>query len=145
MAKWSWLALPRDPAKKLMICHLDGGFLTSYFPYPWKDLSQYKLLILLTYQQFSGHLWLNYDQHFENMQQHPGSPTGQPGRCNCIISMLQESRLMDIRGSPPTCHSTFKAHAPKLILSMSLTETAPNVPPLSISSSSSSGCVSPSG
>ena len=35
---------------------------------------------------------------------------------------------MDIRGSPPNCHSTFKAHAPKLILSMSLTETAPNIP-----------------
>ena len=34
---------------------------------------------------------------------------------------------MDIPGSPPTCHSTFKAHAPKLILSMSLTETAPNI------------------
>ena len=60
------------------------------------------------------------------MQQRPGSLTGQPWKCNCIIkiSMLQESRLMDIRGSPPTCHSTFKAHAPEHILSMSLTETA---------------------
>lgn len=28
--------------------------LTSYFPHHWKDLSQYKLLILQTYQQFSG-------------------------------------------------------------------------------------------
>ena len=35
--------------------------LTSYFPHRWKDQSQYKLLILRTYQQFSGCVWLNYD------------------------------------------------------------------------------------
>ena len=38
--------------------------LTSYFPHRWKDLSQYKLLILRTYQQFSGRVWLNYDRSF---------------------------------------------------------------------------------
>lgn len=38
--------------------------LTSYFPHRWKDLSQYKLLILWTYQQFSGRVWLNYDRAF---------------------------------------------------------------------------------
>ena len=37
---------------------------TSYFPHRWKDLSQYKLLILWTYQQFSGRVWLNYDRAF---------------------------------------------------------------------------------
>ena len=44
--------------KKIDDISLGGAFLTLYFPYRWKDLSQYKLLILLTYQQFSGHLWL---------------------------------------------------------------------------------------
>ena len=38
--------------------------LTSYFPHRWKDLSQYKLLILRTYQQFNGPVWLNYDRAF---------------------------------------------------------------------------------
>lgn len=38
--------------------------LTSYFPHRWKDQSQYKLLILRTYQQFSGCVWLNYDRAF---------------------------------------------------------------------------------
>lgn len=38
--------------------------LTSYFPHHWKDLSQYKLLILQTHQQFSGRVWLNYDRAF---------------------------------------------------------------------------------
>ena len=28
--------------------------LTSHFPHRWRDLSQYKLLILRTYQQFSN-------------------------------------------------------------------------------------------
>ena len=38
--------------------------LAFYFPHCWKDLSQYKLLILRTYQQFSGRVWLNYDRAF---------------------------------------------------------------------------------
>jgi len=38
--------------------------LIPYFPHPWKDLSWYKLLILRTYQQFSGRVWLNYDRVF---------------------------------------------------------------------------------
>ena len=38
--------------------------LMSYFPYRWKDLTSYKLLILRTYRQFSGRVWLAYDQAF---------------------------------------------------------------------------------
>ena len=38
--------------------------LTSYFPNHWLDITQYKLLILRTYRQFSGRVWLNYDQAF---------------------------------------------------------------------------------
>ena len=38
--------------------------LTSYFPQRRKDLSQYKLLILRTYHQFGGRVWLNYDRAF---------------------------------------------------------------------------------
>ena len=38
--------------------------LTSYFPHHWKDLTSYKLLILRTYRQFSGRVWLAYDQAF---------------------------------------------------------------------------------
>ena len=35
--------------------------LTCFFPHPSKDLLQYKLLILRTYWQFSGKVWLAYD------------------------------------------------------------------------------------
>ena len=38
--------------------------LVSYFPTRWKDLTQYKLLILRTYRHFSGRVWLAYDQAF---------------------------------------------------------------------------------
>ena len=38
--------------------------LTSYFPHRWKDLTSYKLLILRTYCQLSGHVWLANDQAF---------------------------------------------------------------------------------
>ena len=38
--------------------------LTSYFPHRWKDLTSYKLLILPTYRQFSGRVWMAYDQAF---------------------------------------------------------------------------------
>ena len=38
--------------------------LTSYFPHRWKDLTFYKLLILCKYRQFSGRVWLAYDQAF---------------------------------------------------------------------------------
>ena len=36
--------------------------LASHFPHHWRDLSQYKLLILRTYRQFSGKVWLVYDR-----------------------------------------------------------------------------------
>ena len=48
--------------------------LTSYFPHRWKDLTSYKLLILRTYRQFSGHVWLAYDQAF---RQHASTMNGQ--------------------------------------------------------------------
>ena len=38
--------------------------LTSHFPHRWKDLTSYKLLILRTYRQFSGCVWLAYNQAF---------------------------------------------------------------------------------
>ena len=38
--------------------------LTSYFPNRWLDITQYKLLILRTYRQFSGRVWLAYEQAF---------------------------------------------------------------------------------
>ena len=38
--------------------------LTFYFPPRWKDLTSYKLFILRTYRQFSGRVWLAYDQAF---------------------------------------------------------------------------------
>ena len=38
--------------------------LTSHFPHHWKDLISHKLLILCTYRQFSGRVWLAYDQVF---------------------------------------------------------------------------------
>ena len=37
---------------------------TSHFPHRWQDLTQYKLLILRTYRQFNGRVWLAYDQAF---------------------------------------------------------------------------------
>ena len=36
----------------------------SSFPNRWKDLTQYKLLILRTYRHFSGRVWLAYNQAF---------------------------------------------------------------------------------
>ena len=36
----------------------------SYFPNRWLDITQYKLLILRTYRQFSGRVWLTYEQAF---------------------------------------------------------------------------------
>ena len=38
--------------------------LTSHFPHRWKDLRQYKLLLLCTYQQFVNRVWLAYDRAF---------------------------------------------------------------------------------
>lgn len=38
--------------------------MTTYFPYWWKYLMAYKLLILRTYHQFSGRVWPHYDQAF---------------------------------------------------------------------------------
>ena len=38
--------------------------LTSYFPQRWRDLLQYKLLIIRTYRLFSGKAWLSYDLAF---------------------------------------------------------------------------------
>lgn len=38
--------------------------LVLHFPHRWKDLLQYQLLILQTYRQFSGRVWLSYDQAF---------------------------------------------------------------------------------
>ena len=38
--------------------------LLSYFPHRWKDLLQYQLLILRTFRQFSGWVWLSYHPAF---------------------------------------------------------------------------------
>ena len=36
----------------------------SRFSHQWRDLTQYKLLILLTYHHFSGQVWLDFDRAF---------------------------------------------------------------------------------
>ena len=38
--------------------------LTSHFPYRWRDLMSYKLLILRTHRQYTGRVWLAYDKAF---------------------------------------------------------------------------------
>ena len=38
--------------------------LTKTFPHHWNVLMAYKLLILWTYQEFGGRVWLSYDQAF---------------------------------------------------------------------------------
>ena len=38
--------------------------MTTYFPHRWRDLTAYKLLILRTYRQLSGRVWLQYDKAF---------------------------------------------------------------------------------
>lgn len=38
--------------------------IASSFPHRWRDLTAYKLLILRTYRQFGGQVWLNYDLAF---------------------------------------------------------------------------------
>lgn len=38
--------------------------LTTHFPHSWKDLCQYQLLILRTFQQFGNRVWLAYDRAF---------------------------------------------------------------------------------
>ena len=38
--------------------------LTSHFPHRWKDLLHYQLLLLRTYRQFAGRVWLAYDLAF---------------------------------------------------------------------------------
>ena len=37
----------------------------SFFPHRSRDLLQYKLLILRTYRQLSGKVWLAYDRAFQ--------------------------------------------------------------------------------
>jgi len=41
-----------------------SSIVASHFPRRSKDLSQYKLLILRTYRQFGGKVWLSYDKAF---------------------------------------------------------------------------------
>ena len=38
--------------------------LTKTFPHRWNDLMAYKLLILRTYREFGGRVWLSYDRAF---------------------------------------------------------------------------------
>ena len=38
--------------------------LVTHFPHRWKDLCQYQLLILRTFQQFGNRVWLAYDRAF---------------------------------------------------------------------------------
>ena len=38
--------------------------LVLYFPHCWKDFLTYQLLILRTYRQFSGRVWLSYNRAF---------------------------------------------------------------------------------
>ena len=38
----------------------------SRFPNDWRDLTNYKLLILRTYRQYAGRVWLSYDTSFRD-------------------------------------------------------------------------------
>ena len=38
--------------------------LTYFFPRHWRDLTEYVLVILRTYRQFAGRVWLSYHQPF---------------------------------------------------------------------------------
>ena len=38
--------------------------LATHFPWRWRDLTLYKLLILRTYRKFQGNAWLAYDRAF---------------------------------------------------------------------------------
>ena len=53
-----------DIATWLEVFSIYSLVLTSHFPHQWKDLCQYKLLILRTYQQFSNPVRLAYDPAF---------------------------------------------------------------------------------
>lgn len=41
-----------------------SSVLISHFPQRWKDLNQYKLLILRTFRQYAGRVWHSYDVAF---------------------------------------------------------------------------------
>ena len=41
-----------------------SSVLISHFPQRWKDLNQYKLLILRTFRQYLGRVWHSYDVAF---------------------------------------------------------------------------------
>ena len=43
---------------------IHSNVLTSHFPHRWKDLCQYKFLLLRTYLQFINRVWLAYDRAF---------------------------------------------------------------------------------
>ena len=47
---------------------LNGSFNCYSFPSRWKDLNQYKLLIIQTVKHFSEKSWLNYDIAFRKEQ-----------------------------------------------------------------------------
>ena len=98
--------------------------LTSYFPHRWKDLTSYKLLILRTYRQFSGRVWLAYDQAFRqhaaatklvdwstmNVQLHNFHTAGASvhSGSGCSLSELPETSVAD--SSQVICWSWNRGH-----------------------------------
>ena len=98
--------------------------LTSYFPHRWKDLTSYKLLILRTYRQFSGRVWLAYDQAFRqhaaatklvdwstmNVQLHNFHAAGASvhSGSGCSLSELPETSVAD--SSQVICWSWNRGH-----------------------------------
>ena len=61
--------------------------LTSYFPHHWKDLTSYKLLILRTYHQFSGRVWLAYNPAFASTLRGRSLWTSRPWMFSFTIFM----------------------------------------------------------
>ena len=59
-----WKHIITDTASWMEAFSIFYLILCSSFPYQWRDLTSYKLLILRAYRQFSGFCWLVYDWTF---------------------------------------------------------------------------------
>ena len=98
--------------------------LCSSFPYHWRDLTSYKLLILQTYCQFSGFCWLDYDRafrehaaaekvndcskmHVQLFNYHIGQVCTRPASSSVVLSQAEASGNAS---SKVICHSWNAGH-----------------------------------
>lgn len=93
--------------------------LTTTFPGRWRDLMQYQLLILRTYQQFGGKAWRTYDRAFRehaaavglsdwselNSQLFNFHTDGAPARNNCGVDGPYKPEAKGSASSDIVCHS----------------------------------------